>query len=283
VVGTSSAYGEVRAEVPEGAAEVTLTFDDPAFLTVTVTGLDGHPKRSRIRLGLLQGDAPGRHSGAEIPKSGTQKYGPLRPGRYTAYLTMPIGRHDEYPVVATTLDLTSGEATATLEAPKLFRLTAVAEGSPHQNFELYSVAFGWDTFPENAKDGELTWELPAGEYEVRPWGGDVGGPKRVRVPSDSRVVFRKFVPDCFEVVVTGPGAYADAGLRSGDLVVAIDGKALTDQRQMYAVRELAVRKETVPLKILRGGRELSLEVPGATLRGGSREVGGRLKPATRPR
>ena len=66
------------------------------------------------------------------------------------------------------------------------------------------------------------------------------------------------------VQVVGPGTpAAEAGLKPGDVIKTVNGKAVTDQASLEAALEKTRPKQTVKLSILRGGKEQTLS---ATLR-----------------
>ena len=285
VVARSTVHGEESVEVPDGVERVELSFVVPAKVTLVVDnwGKTGH--EPRILAGFSEGKpASPFFSGQRLGSDGTKVFGPIRPGVYTFFLLHPIGSHRNVPIASYTVSLAAGESRVSLSIPALHELTAAIEGGGRKLFQISSPEFGWESSPDLATSGEITWKLPPGVYLVHPWGShDFGPPRKVRVPGDRRVVFTKIVPDCFLVTLSGEGVLADAGFADGDHIVAIDGKELKERGQMYALRTLASSKESVKVAVLRSGKPIELTVPGSLFGKGPKQLGGRYDPAARPK
>jgi len=284
IVAHSTVHGKESVEVPDGVERVEVSFVEPARVKLVVENWGKTGLEPNLRAGMVAGKVSGRHhSGHRIGSEGTKDFGPMKPGVYTFCLLYPISRSDSIPIAASTVSLAAGDSRVPLTIPTLHELTAAVEGGARQHFQVSSEEFRWQTFPELATNGEISWMLPPGEYLVKPWGGaDCGPPRKVRVPADRRLVFTKIVPDCFLVAITGPGALADAGFADGDCIVAIEGKELKERGQMHALLTLAREKESVTVVVLRDGKRIELTVPGSLFGKGRGQLGGRYDPSTRP-
>jgi S1-C subfamily serine protease len=75
------------------------------------------------------------------------------------------------------------------------------------------------------------------------------------------------------------GGLAMAGLKSGDLVIGVDGEEFKDETDLRARWMTAAAKETARLIVLRGAKRIEIVADLTKLRG--REAGGTLRTTTR--
>jgi len=100
----------------------------------------------------------------------------------------------------------------------------------------------------------------------------------VDLPGPERLVFRPRLFNALQVRTNGysAGHLQEAGLRNGDVVVAIDGSELESKLQADACLALARTHDTAKLTVLRGGRRLEIAVDPKRL-----DDGGALAPWVR--
>ena len=78
----------------------------------------------------------------------------------------------------------------------------------------------------------------------------------VQLPERSGALVQSVMPD---------GPSDRAGLRRGDLVIAVDDRPVPDPQVLLEVVDAASLGTPLPLKLLRNGRELTLSVKPAAL------------------
>jgi S1-C subfamily serine protease len=111
--------------------------------------------------------------------------------------------------------------------------------------------------PINATTRRIIGALMTDGHFRRAWLGIAGGPRPLP-PRIARALGRKAAVEVVEVAEGSPAAVA--GLRAEDLIVAVDGQPVerVDHLQRMMIGDLI--GETIRLTIVRGGRELEVEL-----------------------
>jgi len=272
---TSQKYGTKEVEYAAASTSaLTVQFDDPASLTVTVAGYRGSGLENKIRIDVKptpRENEPrrytsyyGRNRGG-LDAEGVQKFGPLAPGEYDITLSIQQDRSRYLPAETVTTVLKAGDNSETLSLPKLYNLTVIVDaGQEGASFRLNSrdSSRGWyGSSHKKATDGRVVFEnLVPGDYTLQAW-GSVSGQMYVTIPAQTTVRFEPVVFNAQKVRVRDEsGTFVKAGLREGDLVVGIDGEEFLNERQMGALFTLAREKKNVTLTVVRGGRRLQVAV-----------------------
>ncbi|MCK6481880.1 MAG: hypothetical protein L6R43_17555 [Planctomycetes bacterium] len=271
---TSPLHGTVSADYdPARDREVTLRFAAPAHLRVHLSGYVGHPHRDRVVLGMegtgeRKEDRPWRV--AVVDEEGTAAFPPTAPGEYELRLLLAedggwVSRERALwrgtKAEVRSLVLPSGETEVTVHLAAFSDLVVTfEEGEP------LLQPLGPDGLPGDEESG-----TPAGEgrvsFGLRPEGryrlfDRDRGAMIVDLPAAGPVAFRPKPFDCMLLLVTGEGYLSGLGLRSGDLVVGVEGEPFADREGMRRALLQAAAKGTARFTILRGGAafEVTAEV-----------------------
>jgi hypothetical protein len=168
---SSSRYGTVRADYRKGAQrEITIRFEEPGSLTVTLEGYRGHSHEGRLAVAVIPAaDAAqgrwSRPSSTGVAPEGTQTFDRLQPGEYQVLL-QTTGGESSSTVARAAVTLHGGRNEATVKVPALHALTVTgSEGwvwvRPKTDPQTGSHA-------RAGADGRAVLDgLPAGEYEIR--------------------------------------------------------------------------------------------------------------------
>ncbi len=285
----SRRLGTASTQLSPAQGIVSLAFAAPATLMVRIQGGAGSASVKHARVHLLrpqpQGPPQWMLALQSIEESGEYRFEPLSPGEALVMLsTEATGIRRE--LSRTRIVVRPGKNEITLPLPVLHRLVvraprlAVTVGLALESSD--DGAEGISDYEEVGADGSASFELlPAGLYTIRCWGTSATGRMRVRVPGSPVV---DFVPDPVQVLdveITDPsGLLAGAGFRSGDRIVAIDGKEFGSADELEALRAAAVLRPAVEVRVERGGSTVALTIEprllrphansGGTLRSGKR-------------
>ncbi len=254
--GTSSATYD-----PAIDREVTLRFAAPALLRVQVPGFAANPHRDRAVLDLSwEGEDHRPDQEGTIDATGLARYPPASPGRYELTLRLAAGSNPEdrrtagwtgMTVARIPLALPSGETTVSVPLPVYSDLTVTFEGDAPRLQRL-----GPDGVPAREEAGRteegagaVTFrDLPEGRYRLR----DVRrGAMWVDLPMSGPLAFQPNPFNSFLLEVTGAGYVRDLGLRTGDLVVMIEGLEFKDRASMEKALATALLRGTARLTIQR--------------------------------
>jgi hypothetical protein len=286
--------GSKRAEyVLAETRELTIRFEEPGRLTVTVAGYVGSGYEDAIDVELSRVEADGEVSRggvgpgrARIDEEGRWTKDAVAPGDYRIELHVRSGDHSAWTVSSTPVTIRPGENTKTVALPRLHTLTVLTEDLPASaRLRISSVGEGpriGGGMPRSPTEGKVVFRgLPAGRYTVRTFGrGDAQ--MTVTLPGPSVVKFVAEEVNAISVRITDPdGLFARAGLRTGDLIVGIDGAEFDSMRKMYARMILAAEEGPVKLLVLRGTAKVEISVDLSGLIEGEREPGAQLEPASR--
>lgn len=265
---TSKSRGTRAVEFEPGSKDVLdVVFDDPARLHLTVTGLP--PGADDVRATAAPASPtrspyPGFGFGQDprdLDAQGTCTVENLAPGRYD--LTVWSGSRPESTVFhRSRLTLRSGDNSVTVAAVALADVTVnvpdVAAGDtvwiasaayPDRSFRVRRLTVGED-------HSVSVSGVPVGDYVVTAVEGDARQECRITVRASGTFEFRGAVYDAMEVTIdddTGP--FAAAGLRTGDLIVAIDDTGFTSSAGWSTLLGGKRDKHRLDLTILRGRGE----------------------------
>lgn len=312
---TAEGHGTRRLRVPPDlAAPLEVQFGAPATLVVTVTGYLGRERSGPVRVGLAPAPPPGEaeetaarghvmriSSGAIDEESeplldaqGRRTMGPVEAGAYDVAIEIALeGRWVQWvPITRQAVTLAPGDNGVTLALPALYPLAIRVEGAAagtNVNLEAEAGAddgTGLHLWMELPEGGRLTIpRLPAGAYRLHVGGGPKPGQMPVRIPEQSDVTFAAVAPNAIRVTIQeADGFLASTGLKTGDDIIGIEGVRATSVQQMGMCFMAAMAKETVKLRIARGGSELDLPVdPKRMFRGLMEQepLGGWLRPVVR--
>ena len=269
VQAASPRYGAVTADYdPSVDREVTLRFAAPALLRVQIPGFEANPRRDRAVLELSwegEGDRPDLDG--TLDAAGVARFPPLSPGTYELSLHLAKGSDAESrrqagwagtTVARVPLTLPSGETTVSVGLPAYSDLTVTFDGdAPGLQF------IGPEGVPDRWEDGEeengtvVFRDQPEGRYRL--WDPRRGA-MRVDLPASGPVAFVPTPFDSLLLEVTGEGYFREIGLRSGDLVVRIEGAELRDKDSMTKAMAAAMVRGTALLTIQRGASTFEVTV-----------------------
>jgi RNA polymerase sigma factor (sigma-70 family) len=266
----SKRCGAREVEFERGRTEhLEIRFDDAAVFQPTIAGADRSPLASRLRVTL---GAPGAPEPRVVSRR--QEILPVPPGRYVAFLSLIDANGATGRVIARVpVELRAGVNPVAIPIPELHSVKLRLPGEPAGTKVYLSAA----RRPQRdvasitavvAADGTATFEdLPAGLHIAQLTSQGATREMLVRVPSSERT-FAPGTVEGFTVHVDDPaGLFASSGLRSGDVVLAVDGVAIdTFQRldeTLYAARE----RPSVAVEVRRGEGKVTLELDPAKLWG----------------
>lgn len=295
----SERYGEAEATYdPSADTEVTVRFSEPARLHASIDGFASSPERDRASL-TLETDMRERSEGfrswdATLDEHGVATFPPVAPGTYVLVLHL-LARDDEAKhgrrrnwnqeeVARKNVTLGAGEESASIAIPRMMSFVVALETrGGGESLQLQRIDA--DGVPSG-----VVRDLSAGDDERELHFDDIAiAPGRYRLvlrdvgdmwvdlPGPERIVFRPRPFNALQVRTEGQEGYlGEAGLRNGDVVVAIDGTELENKLQTDACIAVARSHGTAKLSVVRGGRRFELTVDPKRL-----DDGGRLAPWVR--
>ncbi len=289
VTANSAKYGE--KEVSYKAGETThleVRFGDPATLDLSLAGFDAGAHLSAVTVVLLPYPCEAEDvffaSEDTAPDvKGRLALGPVEPGEYEVVLRVSVG--GETLVAATRrVTLGPGKSALSIPAPRLHSLVVVdPEAKPDQTLAL---RFEGNRLRSEARaqvdeGGRARFEpLPEGSYQLARE-GDASGAMRITIPGPAEIVFKPSPYTALRArIADADGPWGKAGLKDGDLIVAIDGKDLESADGLQRGYAVLVAVEEATVTVLRGGSRIDLTVNGRRLLTEDIE-GGYLEWATR--
>jgi hypothetical protein len=297
----SEKHGKREVEYdPATTRDLTVKFQSPAHLEVTIPGYKGSEYVGKLALLLPKRGEKGSghraysHMGSEekgLSSEGVQSFGPVEPGEYDVvlYLRTSDSWSQQIPIRRSPVSLTAGKNAATVKIPPLYSLTVTFEKAGKNDRIYFSPAEGrrWETWgiqKNVGAEGKLTFEnLPEGKYKIQKWGGTDAGTMEVSVPGQTFVAFQAKAVNALRVTVTDPGGVlGQAGLRTGDLIIGMDGMEFQNLTHMQMLLYASMGKEKAKLNLLRDGRTLEIEVePKKLFNPSSADMGGDVEEVSR--
>jgi hypothetical protein len=288
----TASFGSQEVELAEGQRSANVLFTEPAKLTVTVAGYRGSGYEGRVTVSLVQkGNSDRGWSAASkrVGADGVAVSDPMQPGEYDVNLNVSKGGTDrswDATVAATrTVRLVEGDNAITMPLPQLYNVAIHvpdAGAGVRVSLQAQDREEGrGGSSEETQENGTATFEnLAPGEYlaTLQRNGVEV---MKITVPAEGVVEFKAMKANALRIRIRdASGPAAKAGLRTGDLVIGIDGKEFDSINAMQAQFFAASAKGSESkLKILRGGAAIEIAVDLATfMRGGG---GMSIDPAVR--
>lgn len=293
--------GEREIALAQGQREVDVSFTEPVTLVVVVAGYAGSGYVGKLGVALApvvegQPDTDPENSmrrtrsgdGDPFSPEGVARFEGLAPGRWKLDLMVETGEWQKRSVRTVEVVATHGEQTVSMDLPALYDVAVVAPGLSEGTYLILNRTSGessggalvdGNSFAQVDADGRAVFRgLSAGEYVLRANG--VPEPVEITVPC-GEVLLEAKEPDCLRVAIGDmQGAMYQAGLRAGDLIVAVDGAQLGSGQNIY---ESIMGEGSMELTVLRDGKTFSFSLQRIHM--GSdwwSDLGGMLSPATRP-
>jgi hypothetical protein len=214
-------HGTKPVELAQGQRAVTVQFAAPASIAVTVAGYRGSGLEGSLSVGVHR-ERDGGWRQESIAADGTATVAPLEASSYelVLYASAPGGRPGERAAISSRIiNLSGGENSVTLPIPALHSLTVRAPDARSGAWlMLQRTGLATSRFLlQRQLDDALaaTFErLPAGEYRLQLYSGQVSGFMTLEVPAESVVTFRSQPQNALLVAITDPqGSLARAGLQ----------------------------------------------------------------------
>jgi hypothetical protein len=290
LVASVEGLGSRTGEFTAGQRALEIAFTSPALLNATVAGFVGSGLEGRLHLSLVRPQDDGSRTWSShdtgLAADGTEKFGPVEPGAWRLVLELqPSGgnRWERQQVAALDVSLVAGENAATIALPQVHTLTLqFEEGGGWAQVKRVGGSMESGRSAQVDESGKLVVEgLVAGEYEVTSMGPGEQGIMRVHVPASGTVRFQAMPVNALAVKIEKPdGKLAQAGLRDGDLIVAVDGTEFSTMAELQAAVLPAFSRKEVTFAVLRGRDRLEVKVDGRSFMKPD-ELGGSIEPTTR--
>ena len=294
---THEEYGSTAVEIWATTRQTEVRFNAPATLIVTVPGMVGGGFVGQVNLSLGRvgkGLTAASHSAGGEPnkEEGVARLGPVEAGRWRLAMWVSSGksnRWSQFEAASLELDLAPGENRVSLAIPPLHRFEIrMPEGTEGQlQLELLGSKgvnrrWGWGQVEKGGATPKAVFEdVPAGDYRVT-LGGVNAGVMLVRVPGSGTLFdWQPMVVNALRISYhETPGEIVALGLRDGDLITEIDGKAISSHVDLQVMWTLARAQRELALTVARGDESVVLKVAGAKLANNSR-LGANFEPVSR--
>ena len=279
-------HGEKTIELARGQAELAVAFALAGRLEVIVAGHAGSEYEGRISIELAKAGGEDQYfwwgDDSGLTTAGVRVFEAVDPGSYVLrmHLAPEGGSRRNFgrsmAILSQELEVVSGPNVARMAIPPLYdvvvRHPAATEST---RLRLSMPANRYFSQQGELENGVALFEdLPAGSYDLRS--SNPTGRMAIEVPCGD-VVFEAQVQNALLVTIHDEsGAMAKAGLRTGDLIVGIDGLEFENESDLAVL----YGRSDCRLRLLRGGRPLELEVAGLPWRD-PESMGGRLEPTAR--
>ena len=275
---TLSGFARIEQVIPGLTGErLRLSFDPGADLEIAIDG-DGAERAMRKCNAELEND---EYHDQAVFDEGTQslRFASLGPGRYT--LTVTVWGSDEdgewrsMQLHKGELSVRAGSQRITLHMPARADLVVRC---PDVKKDVRANLYG--PLPDPMADRESSWWAPEINAKVDGSGqvtfvNIVAGRYRLTIGERMQIVTAPCPPVDFVGRIPerhrfrlrqGDSPLRRAGLRSGDVYVALDGEALTIEAAQTRLGALGSQKEgTLKLTVERDGRNLELAIDAAAL------------------
>jgi hypothetical protein len=286
-------FGKKGRAVPSDAHDLDIRFAAPAKPSLRLTGFAEHAGKRSVELEVRDVTDPNveppplRLDAKSIAADGAVELGGMQPGSYRIRVFADADMRDArrgVEATAATFELRAGPCVLELPFPLLSDLRLAVAAGTKGNYTLspISATSADDDRTRRAAapdaDGVVTFtEVPPGLYEVV-------GPGQalmvVEAPSPKPIAFVAEAVNSLRVVIKDPaGRLAKAGLKSGDYVVAIDGREFSKREELDRIR-LSLAAEEVTLTIQRAGERFEVVVP-RTFLNDEKAAGGRFRESSR--
>jgi hypothetical protein len=262
----SREYGTVSAKYDaDETRTLTVRLEDPATLEVRLTGYVGSPHEGSIWLGLSRAQGGGIRENLATPDAeGRYEFGPRPPGEYVLRVGVKEGPRALW-VKKVPLKLAAGANVVTVAVPPLHELTVIVDGLG-EAAQIGLCLEGGDVnlwIPgKTPTDGRVRFErLPAGRYVVSSEGVREPGQMVVALRGSTTVRFEAQTMNALYVHIRNlDGHLARAGLREGDLVIAINGEEIVNRDQGRLLLATAQAEGTATFTIVRGRARLEVSM-----------------------
>jgi len=290
-------YGTTAAEIWPTTRQAEVKFNAPATLIVTVPGLVGSDFAGQVNLSLGRigkglAAASGGSGGEPNKEEGIARLGPVEAGRWRLAMWVSSGkshRWSQFEAASVELDLAPGENRASLAIPPLYRFEIrMPEGTEGQlqlelmGGKLANRRWGWGAVEKGGPTPKAVFDdVPAGDYRVT-LSGTNAGVMLVRVPGSGTLFdWTPLAINALRIAYQEtPGEIVALGLLDGDLITAIDGKAITSHVDLQVMWTLARAQRELALSIVRGDESVVVKVPGSKLSNNGR-LGATFEPVSR--
>lgn len=281
-----AAFGRATVKLERGVRDAVLQFQETGVLEVVVSGIatsglagrlsvvvtpvEDETSRRRRQNNYYYGSFGGGNQ-RMLALDGRATFDTLTPGRYTVQLHVTRNEWEMQNVASQEVDVTVGRASVAFDAPVLHRVVVVAPSLPagtHVSLqrkegsgENTRYLGGGNSAATDANGRAVLEEVAAGNYLVSANGA--ASSIEIVVPC-ADVLFDARVPDALRVTIADiEGLMHAAGLRSGDLVIAVEGN---DPKSAAQLQQLVYgARDDAPLRVtaLRDGsaQEFTIGVP----------------------
>jgi hypothetical protein len=288
----SPRLGRRRVQLAAGEHDATVRFDEPALVTLRMPDFAGNSRGRAVSLEVEPGvqDDSTRSDTIrpdEIAADGTVELGGMQPGTWRIRVVSdpdPDDHASGFVVATASVELASGPRELSLPFPKLAELRLVAAKEFRGPFVLSPCDGDPADSDRTRRHGESDLEgivkfvdVPPGRYVVRSSGNDL---MFLEAPQDALVRFAPAAVRALRVVIDDrSGPLARAGLATGDLVVAVDGREFADRHELDAIQK-NLKAATVTLTVERAGERFEVVIANEDLHGRP-AAGGRFEEAVR--
>jgi Carboxypeptidase regulatory-like domain/PDZ domain len=284
----SRSHGVQEVEyVPGKDHEITIRFEDPAKLTVTIAGYVGSGYENLVTVSLAWPRKDRGHRGAgsngAIDAEGKVTVGPVVAGPCEIHLSVSMGENRSATIAKLPITLVAGANEKTIALPRLYTLTILAEGKhAKQRLGLRAKDGDLRLWGQRPKNGKLVFRgIPAGTYFIESQGRMGGAIMTVTVSGQTTVRFDPKEANAFRVRITDPnGHFARAGLQTGDLLIGVNGEEFKNLREAQ-MKLFTSTDETTKLLVLRGSRRLEIAIDLKPMMQGEMEPGAQIDPTVR--
>jgi len=266
--------GAKTVAIAPGTERLDVRFEEPATLEVVV-----HPPLPVAEewLGVSVSEPAAMASHPALGPidglrfaSGKKSFGPLAAGEYVLRLVALESPSRSQAVVVSErpIRLAPGRNDLRVERPETSDLRLRSAARRFAWFELEPAAvvpfYGTRLSVSGDDEGRATYRsLPHGKYVVRVYTREDVPDAEIAIehPSPTELVIEGAAPSALEAVIDDPkGVLASQGLRTGDRIVAFDGKSFSGSEEIRrAVLEVS-RRPRVRAAVRRGRETLDLEL-----------------------
>lgn len=268
----SDQYGEKEVEYRKGDAEVVIRFAEPAMLDVLVAGFTESEHAAKLAVDIVPASATpgpfGSHQ-ATPDRDGCVRFGPIESGDYDLLLFVRPNAWGIFVAAKRPVTLAPGTNTLSVPMPTLHTLV-VSDPDGKQGAGLTLTPEGATAGMARVRvalDSSLSARfesLPEGAYQLQR--DDNTGLMRVTVPPGGAIAFRPTPFNAMRLMVRdGDCPATEAGLKNGDLVIAVDGEEFGSVDDLGLALATLRTKEKATLTLLRGGSRIKVSVNGQDL------------------